>query len=402
MSASEPTTTAPRRSPSLSSRRFFWGVLIFTALAFLAFAVWLVCYRPVPLVVAPETTRWTEPLLPGTKRLDVIRILKEKFEPDVPPEQNGMRLIFDAIGSRLATIEAYPQYWESYCRALGLDPHAEPPLPLENMRAVADLFGEATRRQEYFLPSIIPNDANAEVFSWMKNGVEETILSNLDAYVRIVADCARWRLRADDFEGAWYDLKTLFVLGRYRSLHTDNSRTLRHEEEFYEMTKQLLSNDRVDPALKKRIRTEIRDFKPRPSVEYFIACGRARMMLYIDHTPLEDHVGTTPRMLGMNAINRSLIARRIQEHYDRLEAIFNMPASDWNREYDNYCAEIERLVDQSAAEWRLLTVNGRSNGMAYGWMHAELFGIINPFTLNERMLKYHELDEKLAELGRDE
>lgn len=65
--------------------------------------------------------------MPDGKGVDFIGTIKQRFEPDVPPEQNGFRKLFAEIGPRQYAGRFWIEpYWTDLCRTLDVDPNAPP------------------------------------------------------------------------------------------------------------------------------------------------------------------------------------------------------------------------------------------------------------------------------------
>lgn len=92
--------------------------------------VWILCFREVPLVVSPETTRIISPLTPDGKQIDWFRAIKERFEPKCDPKENGFRMIVEALG-KSPYFDETDWYWPELCKALDLDPNMTPTLKFE-------------------------------------------------------------------------------------------------------------------------------------------------------------------------------------------------------------------------------------------------------------------------------
>ncbi len=109
--------------------------LLPSILFFLAAPVaWILCFREVPLKISPQTTYLTEPKTADGLCVDYFAAIKEQFEPKCKPEENGFRMIVQALG-KSPYFDEPDWYWESLCRELELDPTLLPTLKFEPARA---------------------------------------------------------------------------------------------------------------------------------------------------------------------------------------------------------------------------------------------------------------------------
>jgi hypothetical protein len=116
----------------------------YRALALLAFPVYF-CLIPSRLRVSPETTGFTEPLLPNGD-VDYFGAIEQTYIHKLsPPDDNGMRLPIAALGPRaleqIALANTVPweemptherskwwfhEQWIPLCEHMGIDPHVKP------------------------------------------------------------------------------------------------------------------------------------------------------------------------------------------------------------------------------------------------------------------------------------
>ena len=74
-------------------------ITIGSILFILAATVWFFCLHASPLVISPETTYITAPLMPDGKRIDYFRAWEERaYPPEMKTDDNGYRILVRAIG----------------------------------------------------------------------------------------------------------------------------------------------------------------------------------------------------------------------------------------------------------------------------------------------------------------
>lgn len=91
--------------------------------------IWILCFWEVPLVVSPETTHITSPLMTDGK-IDWFTAIKERFEPKCDPKENGFRMIVEALG-KSPYFDEPDWYWPELSKALDLDPNLIPTMKFE-------------------------------------------------------------------------------------------------------------------------------------------------------------------------------------------------------------------------------------------------------------------------------
>ena len=119
-------------------RRRYWSLAILVALVYF-------CLIPSPLRVSPQTTGFTEPLLPNGD-VDYFGAYERMYIHKLsPPEDNGQRLLIAALGPRVleqaALMDAVPweqlpthemskrwfeEYWVPLCEHMFIDPYVKP------------------------------------------------------------------------------------------------------------------------------------------------------------------------------------------------------------------------------------------------------------------------------------
>ena len=120
------------------TRRRYWSLAILATLVYF-------CLIPSPLRVSPETTGFTEPLLPNGD-VDYFGAYERMYIHKLsPPEDNGQRLLIAALGPRVleqvGMMDAVPweqlpthemskkwfeEYWVPLCEHMFIDPYERP------------------------------------------------------------------------------------------------------------------------------------------------------------------------------------------------------------------------------------------------------------------------------------
>lgn len=93
------------------------------ALHHIVWAYWLN-----PIKISKATTYATEPLTPDGKRVDFFTTLEQRITPNVPPEENGFRMLVQALGPRVLGCKIRPldrweqNHWDDLCKKMRLNP----------------------------------------------------------------------------------------------------------------------------------------------------------------------------------------------------------------------------------------------------------------------------------------
>jgi hypothetical protein len=123
--------------PFCRRKRFWGGMLLLLAIYF--------CLIPSPLKISPETTGYTEPLMPNGD-VDYFGVYEKTYIDKLsPPEDNGQRLLIAACGPRVLEqvhmIETIPweelpthqhskqwfdEKWIPLCEHMYIDPYVRP------------------------------------------------------------------------------------------------------------------------------------------------------------------------------------------------------------------------------------------------------------------------------------
>ena len=106
-------------------KKKFWTRRRVIVTLLVLFGVYWFCFRGVSLRISPETTKITEPRTADGRQVDYFAALVSLSDPKVPPEENGFRMIAEALG-RIPFENVNLGYWTEMCQILDLDPLAPP------------------------------------------------------------------------------------------------------------------------------------------------------------------------------------------------------------------------------------------------------------------------------------
>jgi hypothetical protein len=237
-------------------------IAISSILLILAATVWYFCLYASPLVISPETTYITAPLMSDGKRIDYFRAWEERaYPPEMKTDNNGYRILVRAIGDpELYTVfgtsifadkrELDPELFRlQVYEKLGLDPTVPPTLKLESVdtfmlryrkehqiedgsdwwrsfyrpwtfenlpmlgewldenNAGIDLLGEAVRKPVFFAPSVRDDEQESRVFIGGLQAFRE--------FARALSARAYYRIGIGDIDGAVDDVITCYLLARH-------------------------------------------------------------------------------------------------------------------------------------------------------------------------------------------
>ncbi len=91
-----------------------------------------------PVRIARDTTYLTEPKTADGQRIDYEKGIEQKVDPDNLPEENGLRLLAEALGPGIlqpafeTPSEDRGNYWDALCEKLRLDPNVRPQLVFQS------------------------------------------------------------------------------------------------------------------------------------------------------------------------------------------------------------------------------------------------------------------------------
>ena len=179
-------------------------VLIVIACAALWYALFSGSTR---LVVSEATTIITGPLTAdGT--VDFHQAIKNEFEPDIPPEDNGFRAVLLTFGRTMfASDQDGDWQFQAMCRELGVDPAATQELEIsQGLDAVRD----AVNSQHYFIPLI--RQSERDLVATAHPHAMRVFHSNLPDALR---QRAGTRFAAGETEEAWKDFLASIRLFRF-------------------------------------------------------------------------------------------------------------------------------------------------------------------------------------------
>jgi len=257
-------------------RRRYWSLAILAALVYF-------CLIPSPLRVSPETTGFTEPLLPNGD-VDYFGAYERMYIHKLsPPEDNGQRLLIAALGPRVleqvGMMDAVPweqlpthemskkwfeEYWVPLCEHMFIDPYERP-------RFLDSLTYHRFMKKEWEVNNQDENasyghkpdeelrqkliaapwtaEENPDVARWLEDrspvldlfgiavrkpnfvswrprpesgGLYAVLLPDIQAnrnYGRELSIRVTERLGKGDVEGAWYDVMSMHYLSRKHYLH---------------------------------------------------------------------------------------------------------------------------------------------------------------------------------------
>ena len=131
-------TTQPKPPKRWYTRRRYWSLAILAVLVYF-------CLIPSPLRVSPQTTGFTEPLLPNGD-VDYFGVYERMYIDKLsPPEDNGQRLLIAALGPRILEQAAiannvpweqmptheysknwFEKQWVPLCEHMFIDPYIKP------------------------------------------------------------------------------------------------------------------------------------------------------------------------------------------------------------------------------------------------------------------------------------
>jgi len=247
-------------------------IAIGSILFILAVTVWYFCLYASPLVISPETTYITAPLMPDGKRIDYFRAWEERaYPPEMKTDDNGYRVLVRAIGD---TTEYYASEWDSVearmirydhdpepfrlqvYEKLGLNPNIPPMLKIEtpdifmgryvkehpasaeqwqwnNQRRIGmpwtfkdfpalqgwlaeneaglNLLGEAVRKPVFRAPEVRVNFA-----SFWNSSATPMIFRE---FARALSARAYYRIGIGNIDGAIEDIITCYLLARHVGKH---------------------------------------------------------------------------------------------------------------------------------------------------------------------------------------
>jgi hypothetical protein len=368
-----------------TQRRVFWALLIFTLSIFVFFFV-VPNFVDVPLRISEETTLITEPFFPDSQRLDYVSVLQKRFGPD-DPHKNGFRMVVQAVGGE--PMERASGYtWESICRQLDLNPLDPPTMPryskawtileqgespvkyyiqlekcatdlwtqeqfpfmndyLDEVSPVLDLLREAVCKEYYFMPQVTRTDYGYAFLPC--HGSNHEFGNGLSAR-------ANRSIRDGQFEAAWRDIIAALRL----SSHLQNdmyilSMELLRQPFAFSAAERLLERSELS---EEQLRQCIEDIKQLPkrtvSIEDLAMCQRYTQLGAISFYSNAPRLARKELLSDLKCdipgwgsevfgFNWNLVARILNEYYDRQMQIYrrNLSDADLEREIDSLVKDYE-------------------------------------------------------------
>lgn len=415
--------------------------------------VWLVCFREVPLKISPQTTFLTEPKTKDGKSIDYFKAIRDRFEPQCElrgkPEQNGFREIVAALG-KSPFFDEPDWLWPELCKKLELDPELTPTLQFEPVEMfvhreyllwldandmlgkaadgqldedeypsesggllnrllsrpwtpeqypfmarwieenspILDLIASATEKDYCFLPKIRqPGTEGTLAVGQYDDLSKQTVLPRFFLFAFWCR--AQLRLGEDNLDGAWSDLihADRLAIQLRRSFSNLNSFA-----PLFQQAARLIEEHHPTPEQRKRF---LADLDSLPSWE-----NRADLLQYERFNVLWGLTIVSLQNPGTMHVNWNVVARQVNESFDRLDELGKEPNPDKRletlREWSNQASEPRR---SALGRWleKPITVNERSRELA--WAHQQGLYVLAISWLSET--KAHGFSE-LRNLLKDE
>ncbi len=383
--------------------------------------IWILCFREVPLRISPNTTFLTEPKTANGICVDYFAAIKEQFEPKCRPDENGFRLVVQALG-KSPYFDEPDWYWESLCKELDLDPNLTPTLKFEapkgffnreylfwldenegftsekaatkkpddpkdteimadslrNVPWVAeefpfmqrwveenspllDLVAGALRQKHYFVPMLRAPAEKGQIFisrSFQSNTALPEHLG--DAFMYRL----QYRLGKDDIDGALRDAASLSRMRIYSGFELLMSPRL-----FVLSFEKVLRNRTLSSEQKQKFLAELNSLPERESVKQALARWRLLALWYVAVYPQ-----AFPKENFL--LNWNLIAAETNRYYDQLERAWKQIEREPSRRQEIVDDLRVRLTAQPErsmlGKWlgKPVTVSGRSKEFA--WAHNQV------------------------------
>ena len=255
--------------PYYRRKRLWFCVFLLAAIYF--------CLVPSPLRISPETTGYTEPLMPNGD-VDYFGVYEKTYIDKLsPPEDNGQRLLIAACGPRVleqnSLMDAVPweqlptderskqwfeEKWVPLCEHMSIDPYARPRF-LDSLDFYS--FVNKQRKEEKleyhelheiwkgFVTAPWTAEEHPDIARWLEqrspvldlfgvavrkpnfvcwrwrpddNGLIDILLPDVQAnraFGRDLRVRITERLGRGDIDGAWYDVMSMFYLSRKHYIH---------------------------------------------------------------------------------------------------------------------------------------------------------------------------------------
>ena len=362
-----------------TQRRLFWTLLVFGVTLLVLFFV-VPNFIDVPLRVSEETTLITEPFFPGSRRLDYVAVLQQRFGP-ADPHDNGFRMVVQALGGEPME-RASGRTWESICRQLDLNPSDPPTMPgfytvsqtileqgdspvdwgkqmvdcaanlwsreqypymdeyLDEVSPILNLTAEAVRRESYCLPFV-----SSEYHGHILLPCHQC---NRELARRFLVRANR-SIRDDKFDAAWQDVVSamrlgcwlendIFVVGAFvgNSICTLAYSTAERLPERSELSEERLRQciEDIKQLPKKSVSAEdmamCDQYGALANVDFYSNAPRSeRKEMYSDLKC--DIPDWCDKYLG---VNWNLVARIVNDYHDQQREIYrkNLPPADMQTE----------------------------------------------------------------------
>ncbi len=336
-----------------------------------------------PFSISRQTTYLTEPRAKTFYGIDYHAVIDKQLDPGVPADENGFRLLIEAIGRPFFGEKFEDQRWDRLCRYLDLPTDIEPKLAFVDWRSFArallpeesqifnksscwettlpwseeakpivrrwldendaalDLFAVAARKPALYLPPLFGNTFLDSVY--INDHCCREMVRSLE--VRL-----RYRLAAGEIDAAWDDVLAMYHIAG------------QHRRAVWNMSSSLVDNaiigiaDRAAESVMIRsgwsaeeIRRKVGEIAPfqQPfrdaEIKTFLLNERLTALdsaqhLMDDAEPSREANALTQLMqrIGIRFFRKGIILARLNRRFDEMDRQFFSDAPEWEVEKEEF------------------------------------------------------------------
>jgi len=385
-------------------------IAIGSILFILAVTFWYFCLYASPLVISPETTYITAPLMPDGKRIDYFRAWEERaYPPEMKTDDNGYRILVRAIGDPTSHSEFVGNVFTSrdldpelfrlqVYEKLGLDPTILPTLKLEFVEtflkryaeeypeekileqwirhsgfwsledfpmlqdwldendAGIDLLSEAVRKPIFRAPEVRKSAGDAFAV--------RSVMLTFREFARVVQTRANYRIGIGDIDGAIEDIITGYLLARHVGKHgtlTDYLIGIAIEGMAYSIPIGANPEAQSSREQLQRLFDAIRSLPPSQKIEDCLEAERLFALAYLQEYAFgrkPDVYGVPEPGLWCYGVDWNTVFRTVNETYGSITAGREAEETIISEEYKKLLSWMEGKIDKPPVR---LTVRGRTN-----------------------------------------